>query len=85
MYAQVALTLPSPHRVWELPATAVMTDAHGIRVAVIQDGKIHLQTVTVERDNGATMEIATGLREGEKIAKLGGTELVEGRAAEVVP
>ena len=35
MYAEVELSLPSPHRAYELPATAVMTDAHGVRVAVV--------------------------------------------------
>ena len=83
MYAQVALTLPSPHRVWELPATAVMTDAKGVRVAVVEGNKLHLVPVTIERDNGATMEIATGLKEGDKVVKLGSSELVEGRLVEV--
>lgn len=85
MYAQVALTLPTPHKVWELPATSVMTGADGVRVAVIEDGKVHLVRVTVERDNGATMEVATGITERDKVVKLGGAELVEGRMVQVVP
>lgn len=86
MYAQVALTLPSPHRVWELPATAVMTDARGVRVAVVDaDNKLRLAKVTVERDNGATMELATGIEETDKIVKLGSADLVDGRQVEVVP
>jgi len=85
MYAQVALTLPSPHRVWELPATAVMTDAKGVRVALVEDGKLRLAPVTIERDNGATMEIATGLGEHDQVVKLGSAELVEGRAVDLAP
>lgn len=85
MYAQVALTLPSPHRVWELPATAIMTDAKGVRVAIVDGSKLHLVPVTIERDNGATMDIATGLREGDKVVKLGSSELIEGRSVDVAP
>ena len=62
MYAEVALTLPSPHRVFEIPATALMSDAHGSRVAVVDaESKIHLVPVVVERDTGPTVEIASGL------------------------
>jgi len=83
MYAQVSLTLPSPHRVWEVPATAVMTGAKGIHVAIVDGTKIHLVPVTIERDNGATMELATGLEEGDKVVKLGSSELTEGRTVEI--
>lgn len=85
MYAQVALTLPSPHRVWEVPATAVMTDAKGIRLAIVDQGRLRLVKVTIERDNGATMEIATGLSEGDKVVRLGGAELIEDRQVDVAP
>ena len=41
MYAQVALTLPTPHRVFEIPATALLNDASGLRVAVVGPGRAH--------------------------------------------
>lgn len=85
MYAQVAVTLPSPHRVWELPATAVMTDANGVRVAVVENGKLRMAKVNVERDNGATMDISSGVQDTDKIVKLGTAELFDGRAVDVVP
>jgi RND family efflux transporter MFP subunit len=85
MYAQVAVTLPSPHRVWELPATAVMTDAGGVRVAIVENGKIHMSKVSVERDNGATIDIASGITDTDKIVKLGTAELFEGRVVDVAP
>jgi membrane fusion protein, multidrug efflux system len=85
MYAEVALTLPSPHAVLELPSTALMNDASGLRVATVDDdSKIHLVPVVVERDEGANVEISTGLTGKERIVKLGGADLVEGRPVEVV-
>jgi membrane fusion protein (multidrug efflux system) len=85
MYAEVAMTLPSPHHVLELPATALLTDAKGPRVAVVdEDARIHLVPVVVDRDTGANVEISTGLTGNERIAKLASAEFVEGRTVEVV-
>ena len=86
MYATVALTLPSPHKVFELPATAVMNDSKGLRIAVVDaQSTLHLVAVVVERDTGATMEISSGVSEGDRVVKLSGTELVEGRHVEIAP
>jgi multidrug efflux pump subunit AcrA (membrane-fusion protein) len=84
MYAEVALTLPSSHRVLELPATALMNDARGQHVAVV-DGqhKIRLMPVVIERDKGATIEISSGLQGNESVAKLGSAAFVEGMPVEV--
>lgn len=85
MYGQVELTLLSPHRVFEVPATALLSDANGTRMAIVSpDEKIHLVTVAVERDMGSTVQIASGITGGERIVKLAGPELREGRQVEVV-
>jgi RND family efflux transporter MFP subunit len=85
MYADVSLTLPSPHRVFELPATALMNDAKGQRVAVVDaESKIHLVPVVVERDTGVTIEIASGLTGSEQVARLGSAEFVEGKLVDVI-
>ncbi|MGD0527447.1 MAG: efflux RND transporter periplasmic adaptor subunit [Polyangiaceae bacterium] len=84
MYAQVALTLPSSHRVYELPATALMSDSHGSRVAVVDAAsKIHLVSVVVERDTGPTVEIASGLTGAERVAKLASSQFVEDKLVDV--
>jgi RND family efflux transporter MFP subunit len=84
MYAQVALTLPSSHRVFEIPATALMSDAHGSRVAVVDAAsKIHLVPVVVERDTGPTVEVASGLTGTERVAKLASSQFVEDKLVDV--
>jgi membrane fusion protein, multidrug efflux system len=86
MYAQVALTLPSPHRVFELPATALMSDANGLRVATVDgDSRIHLVPVVVERDTGANLEISTGLKGDERVVKLASAAFTEGLPVERIP
>jgi len=84
MYAEVALTLPASHRVLELPATALMNDARGQHVGVV-DGqrKLHLVPVVIERDNGATVDISSGLTGDEKVVKIGSAAFVEGMSVEV--
>lgn len=84
MYAEVSLDLPTPHRVFEIPATALMSDSHGERVAVVgDDGAIKLVNVAVERDTGPTIEIASGLTGSERIAKIGSAQFVDGMHVEV--
>lgn len=85
MYARVSLTLPEPHKVFEVPATALLSDAKGLRVAVVgQDDVVHLVTIVEERDTGASIEVASGLEGGERIVKVVSPDLTDGRAVEVV-
>ncbi len=54
MYADVALDLKAPRQVFEIPATALLSDAQGLRVAIVKpDDTLHLQPVTIDRDLGA--------------------------------
>ena len=86
MYAQVALTLPSPHRVFEIPATAVLNDAKGLRVAVVTpDSKLKLVPIIIERDTGSTIEVATGITEQDRVVKLADASLADGRTVEIAP
>jgi len=84
MYVQAELTLPVPHRVVEIPATALYSDAQGLRVAVV-DGqqKTHFAPITIERDTGATLQIATGLGGDERVVKIAVPGLAEGDPLEV--
>lgn len=79
-YAEVALTLPTPHQVFEVPASALLNDADGLRVAVVDaDDQIHQAKVVIERDLGATLEISVGLTGTERVVKLANPALIEGR------
>ncbi|MDI1433661.1 efflux RND transporter periplasmic adaptor subunit [Polyangium sorediatum] len=85
MYAEVSLTLPLPHRVLEVPATALYNDAKGLRVAVVDaENKIRFVPITVERDTGATILVSTGLDGTERIVKLANVQLLEGTKVEIL-
>jgi RND family efflux transporter MFP subunit len=84
MYVQAALTFPVPHRVVEIPATALYSDAQGLRVAVVDaQQKLHFVPITIERDTGATLHVATGLSGDERIVTIAVAGLVEGDPLEV--
>lgn len=86
MYAEVALTLPTPRRALEIPATALYNDAKGLRVAVVDPGdKIRFAPIGVERDTGATLHVATGLDGSERVVKLASAELSDGMVVEIIP
>jgi membrane fusion protein (multidrug efflux system) len=83
MYADVAITLPAPHRVLVLPATAVSSDAKGVRVAIVEgDDHVKLVPVVVERDTGSTIEIASGLDPAARVVKIASSQLVDGKLVE---
>jgi membrane fusion protein, multidrug efflux system len=86
MYAQVSLTLPTSHRVLAVPATAILNDATGVHVVVIDaSGRARHATVVIERDTGPTVEIASGLSPDDRVVRLPSAELTDGREVEIAP
>ena len=84
MYVQAQLTLAVPHRVVEIPSTALYSDSQGIRVAVVDaHGKAHFVPIGIERDTGATLWVATGLTGDEKLVRIAVPTLSEGDPVEV--
>lgn len=86
MYAQVSFNLPAPRKIYEIPATALRDDAKGLRVAIVNDDDtIHFVPVTLERDTGSALQIASGLEGTERVVRLMSAELAEGRKVVVEP
>jgi RND family efflux transporter MFP subunit len=85
MYVTVEIQLPVPHRVVEIPATALYSDSQGLRVATVdRAGIVHFVKIIIERDTGATLQIATGLTGDERVIKTAVPTLVEGDHVEVM-
>jgi len=84
MYAEVGLSLPVPHRAYEIPATALYNDAQGLRVAVVDpDGRVRFVKIVIERDTGATLQISAGLRGDERVVRLANAQLEAGSHVQV--
>ena len=67
-----------------IPATSLIFRAQGLRVPVVRDGKAVLIPITTGRDFGNTVEILTGLNEGDLVIANPPDSLVEGEAVRVV-
>lgn len=85
MFVQAALTASTPHRVLEVPATALYSDAKGVRLATVDASKrVHFAKITIERDTGGTVEVASGLTGDEQVIKIAVPTLEEGTVVDVV-
>jgi RND family efflux transporter MFP subunit len=67
LYVSVYLNEPRPYPIVVVPSPAVVFDAGGLQVAVDDDGVLQLRQITVAADNGATVEVRSGLRSGDQL------------------
>jgi len=68
MYVQVTFQL-NQRGLQEVPAAAILFRAAGLQVAVVDnDGKVEFRPVTVAKDNGDTVVIASGVNPGDRVA-----------------
>lgn len=67
-YANVRLELPNADSTVSVPASALIFNQSGMRVATIgPDGRVVLKAVTIARDLGKEVEIGTGLVASDRI------------------
>lgn len=67
-YANVSLQLPAHATALTIPASALMFDASGLRVATVDaDNRVRVKTVTIARDLGSTIEIGSGLAADDRV------------------
>ena len=78
MYAKVSLAIGRQDAVVSVPATAALIDANGIRVALVQDGRVHWQTVAIAADLGDHLAIASGVSDGDSVVVTPSERLTEG-------
>jgi RND family efflux transporter MFP subunit len=66
-----------------VPAPALVNNADGTQLAVVQDGKIHFVKVDVGQDFGQQIEITNGLKGDEQIVATPGERIAEGVPAQI--
>ena len=68
-----------------IPVNAMLFRAQGPQVAVVdQDGKVHLRSINIGRDFGATLEILSGIEVSDHIVINPSDSLEEGQKVHVV-
>ena len=67
-FANVQLELPHPEIAINVPASALIFDQSGLRVATVgADDRVVLKPVTIARDLGKVVEIASGLTADDRV------------------
>ena len=80
LYATVRIGVPRQAPGIVVPSNAILFNAGGLRVAVVEGEKVKLRQVTIYRDFGQTLELRDGLQGGERIVLEPPADLTEGRA-----
>jgi RND family efflux transporter MFP subunit len=78
MYVQVTFDVQRDKPPLVVPAPAVVNNAQGTQVAIVQDGKVHFIKVTLGEDFGAEIEIVNGLTGNEQVIANPGERVAEG-------
>lgn len=82
-YTFVHLPIPAQNASLTLPSNALLFRSEGLRVGVVQNGRVHLQSVRIGHDYGATVEITGGLHSSDSVVLNPSDSLAEGQAVHV--
>ncbi len=67
-FATIIFQLPHPETAIGVPASALIFNQNGLSIATVgSDNRIVLRTVTISRDLGKEIEIASGLQAGDRV------------------
>jgi membrane fusion protein (multidrug efflux system) len=88
MYTQLRITVQRVDAPLMIPSTALVTRAAGPQVIELIPGAsgratVHLRSVQVARDYGATLEIVSGLTDGALVATIGTQILTDGQTVRI--
>jgi len=83
--AQVHFKTPPAGPTFVLPVSALIFRREGLRVGTVTDGNIaHLVAVTISQDDGATVQIISGLKATDKVIQDPPDSLIEGEKVRIV-
>ena len=83
LYVTVQVDIPRTAPGIVVPSEAVLFNGDGLRVAVVKDGAVHMQDVSVYRDFGTAVELRSGLEGGEQVVLNAPTTLADGNKVTV--
>ena len=78
-YVFAHFKLPQEVRLLSVPANALLFRAEGLRVAIVRNGRVHLQPITIGKDNGTSLEVSSGVSADDAIILDPSDSLIEGQ------
>jgi RND family efflux transporter MFP subunit len=85
LYCTVELKIPRKTPSLILPSEAIIFNAKGLSVAVVQDGIARVRNVNVVRDFGTRIEVNSGVKEGDQVILTPPVDLADGQKVHVRP
>jgi RND family efflux transporter MFP subunit len=85
-YASVTFDLPANAALYRVPASALVYDGSGLRVAVVDaQNKVTFKDVTIAQDFGKTVQLASGITAGDRLIESPPDGLANGDTVKVIP
>lgn len=85
MFGQVRLELERSTPTLLIPSNTLIIRSTGAQVAVVRDGTVHITKITIGRDYGSEVEVASGINEGDMLVVNPGDEIADGVSVRVAP
>ena len=83
IYVTVELHIPRKVPSFIVPAGAIIFNADGLHVAVVENGVVHFRKVTVARDLGTTVEVHDAVKAGDQVILSPPVDLADGAKVQV--
>jgi len=85
VYCSVELKIPRKTPSLIVPSEAIVFNRDGLNVVVVEDGVARVHHVTVVRDFGTTVEVSTGVKDGDQVILNPPVNLTNGQKVKVRP
>jgi RND family efflux transporter MFP subunit len=82
-YVFVHFKIPVQSQHLSVPSNALIFRSEGMQVAIVRNGKIHLQHIAIAKDNGKSVEVANGLAASDAIVLNPSDSVAEGQQVKV--
>jgi RND family efflux transporter MFP subunit len=83
-YAEVHLAVPTQASTFLVPVNTLLFRTEGLRVGIVEDGKVMLAAVTPGHDFGNQIEIVAGLKAADQVIVNPPDSLVSGQQVQIV-
>jgi RND family efflux transporter MFP subunit len=83
IYCTVELHIPRKVPSLSIPAAAIIFNANGVQVAVVENGVARIRKITVARDLGTEVEARDGVKPGDQVILNPSVDLVDGARVQV--
>jgi RND family efflux transporter MFP subunit len=82
-YVFVHFKVPQQIRQLSVPSNTLLFRSEGMQVGIVRDGHVHLQHVLIGKDDGKSVEIASGLSANDQVILDPSDSLSEGQAVKI--